>query len=300
MNGYKKVFKSQRVRFAILNILKFVPDKAMLKLQYRIKLGRKLDLKNPRRFTEKLQWYKLNYRTKKMTVCADKYRVREYLQEKGLSDITCNLYGCYKSTDEIDFDKLPSKFVLKTTNGSGTNILCSDKSKLDTIKIRKEIDTWLKRPCFSLGREWAYKNIEPRIIAEEYLEDKESSFSGINDYKFMCFNGRVEYVVFDCDRFVGHKRAIYDREWNYIDVGTDCEKLCDVVKKPENYDKMCEIAEKLSTDFPFVRVDLYSIGEEIYFGELTFYPWTGYVQFEPDEFDMILGEKFVLPQKRVM
>ena len=296
MNGYKNILKSQKVRFAILNMLKFLPDKVMLKLQYRIKIGKKLNLKAPERFTEKLQWYKLNYRADKMTVCADKYRVREYLQEKGLSDIACTLYGCYKSADEIDFDSLPDKFVLKTTNGSGTNVICKDKSKLDIPKIRRELDSWLKRPCYSLGREWAYKNIVPQIVAEEYLEDKNNKFAGINDYKFMCFNGKVYCVVFDCDRFVGHKRAIYDREWNYIDVGTDCEKLPDIIEKPANFERMCEIAETLAVDFPYVRVDLYSLNEKIYFGEMTFYPWTGYVQFTPDEFDITLGKEFVLPE----
>lgn len=297
MNGYKKIFKSQKFRFKILKILRFVPDKLMISMQYRIKLGRKINFNNPKRYTEKLQWYKLYYRTEKMSVCADKYRVREYLEEKGLSDIACTLYGCYENPQEIDFNKLPKKFVLKTTNGSSTNILCKDKEILDIAETKKKLDEWIKCPFYELGREWAYKNVKPRIIAEEFLEDNENSFVGINDYKFICFNGKVHYVVFDCDRFKDHKRAIYDREWNYINVSTDCGKVEDIIPIPEGFLKMRDIAEQLAEDFPCVRVDLYWVNKKVYFGEMTFYPWTGYVQFDPDKFDFELGDKFILPEK---
>lgn len=295
MNGYKKIFRSTKMRHAILRILSFIPDKQMLSLQYRIKMGQRLNLNNPQTFTEKLQWYKLYYRDPVMTKCADKHLVREYLAERGYKDLSCVEYGVYDKPEDINLSELPKRFVLKTTNGSGTNIICKDKSKFDLQKNQKELHDWLKRDCYGLGREWAYKDIEPKIIAEEYLEDEENEFDGINDYKFICFNGKVHYVVFDADRYVGHKRSIFDAEWNYIDVGTDCEKLGDTVLKPEGFEEMKKIAEDLSKDFPFVRVDLYWVNHRAYFGELTFYPWTGYIVFDPRSFDFELGEKFLLP-----
>lgn len=298
MNGYKKLFKSASLRHSIMSFLRFIPDKQMIKLQYRIKMGFFPNLNTPERYTEKLQWYKLNYRTDDMTICADKYRVREYLERKGLSDIACKLYGVYDRAEDINFDKLPERFVIKTTNGSGTNIICKNKSELDVEKTIQELNRWLKRPCYILGREWAYKNIVPKIIIEEYLEDEANPFEGINDYKFLCFSGNPEYVVFDCDRFVGHKRAIYTSEWKYVDVGTDCDKQPDNILKPDGFEQMKEIAKKLSEDFPCARVDLYWLNSRVYFGEITFYPWTGYIKFEPDEFDFELGRLFILPKKK--
>lgn len=297
MNGYKKVIRSTRVRHAILSALRFVPDKTMIKLQYRIKMGRKLDLKNPKTYTEKLQWYKLYYRNPLMTKCADKHLVREYLTERGYSELSCREYGIYDNVEDINFEELPNKFVIKTTNGSGTNIICKDKSQFNVNEAKAKIIDWLKRDCYGLGREWAYKDIVPKILIEEFLEDFENKYDGINDYKFLCFGGKVHYVVFDADRYIGHKRNIYDANWNYIDVGTDCEKLGDVVPKPEGFEEMKRIAENISKDFPCVRVDLYWVNHRAYFGELTFYPWTGYIVFDPDEFDLILGDKFVLPEK---
>lgn len=297
MNNYKKIFRSAKIRHKILSMLRFLPDKEMIRLQYRIKMGKKLNLKQPKTYTEKIQWYKLNYHNPLMTMCADKHLVRKYLEDRGYSDLACNEYGVYDRVEDIRYEDLPDKFVIKTTNGSGTNIICKDKTKFQIEKAKSELREWLKRDCYGLGREWAYKDITPRIIVEEFLEDKENTYDGINDYKFLCFDGQVHYIVFDADRYVGHKRNIYDADWNYVDVGTDCDKLGDVVPKPEGLEEMKRVAEDLSNDFPCVRVDLYWVNHRIYFGELTFYPWTGYVVFDPREFDMILGEKFSLPEK---
>lgn len=296
---YKKIVKNRKTRFKILKALKFIPDKVMINIQYKIKLGRKPNLNNPQRYTEKLQWYKLNYRTDTMTQCSDKYMVREYLKSKGLGNVLNKLYQVYESVDEIELDTLPDKFVMKTTNGSGTNLFCTDKSKFDLESHKRELSEWLSRDIYSSGREWSYKNIKPRIIVEELLKDDSNEYSGINDYKFLCFNGEPKYVVLDVDRYKNHKRNIYDIDWNYIDVSTDHENFGDVVPKPNGYEKMLEIAKILSDDFPCVRVDLYWVNDRVYFGEMTFYPWTGYVQFEPDEFDFILGKEFVLPEKRL-
>ncbi len=297
MNGYKKIFRSAKIRHLILSALRFIPDKQMVSLQYRIKMGKKLNLAEPKTYTEKLQWYKLYYHNPLLTQCADKHAVRDYLKSIGYEDLACREYGVYDRAEDIPFDTLPDKFVIKTTNGSGTNILCKDKSSFDKKKAVEEVAGWLKRDCYGLGREWAYKDIKPRVLVEEFLEDKENKFDGINDYKFICFGGKVHYVVFDVDRYTDHKRSIYDADWNYIDVGTDCKKLGDVAEKPEGFEEMKRVAEDISKDFPCVRADLYWLNNRVYFGELTFYPWTGYVVFDPSSFDLELGEKFVLPQK---
>lgn len=291
---YKKIIRNQEMRFKILHFLRFIPDQLMIKLQYKIKLGRKLNLKSPKRFTEKLQWYKLHYRMPVMTQCADKYGVREYVQSKNLGYILNKLYAVYDSPEEINFNSLPNKFVIKTTNGSGTNYFCKDKYNFPLENVKKSLRFWLDRDIYSSGREWSYKNVIPRIIVEELLEDDDNQFEGINDYKILCFNGKAEYIVLDVDRHVDHKRNIYDVNWNFIDVNTDYQNFGDTISKPDGLDEMLEIANILAEDFPFVRVDLYWVNGKVYFGELTFYPWTGYVQFKPDEFDFILGEKFNL------
>ena len=298
---YKKIIKKPETRYKMLSVFNWVPDEVMIKWQYRIKLKRKLDLKNPKRFTEKLQWYKLNYRNPIMHQCVDKFEVRKYVEKKGLKNILNETYGIYDNINNIDFDKLPSKFVIKATNGGGglNIIICNDKDKFDKENAVEMMHNWLNcKFKKSLGREWAYEGNSNKILIEKYLEENDEELSGINDYKFLCYNGKVEYIVFDGDRYVKHKRNIYDRNWNYIDIKTDCAKLGDIIKKPENLSEMIDIAEKLSSEFPFVRVDLYSIYGKIIFGELTFYPWSGYVQFEPDEYDFILGKNFKLKNNK--
>lgn len=291
---YKNIFKKQESRLKILKVLKFIPDKWMITIQYWLKLKKIPNLKNPQRFTEKIQWYKLNYRNKLLTIAADKYEVRNYLSNIGQDDLLTELYGVYDEVSEIDINKFPQKFVLKTTNGSGTNIICTDKYKLNIEDMKNTVQTWLDRDMYAAGREWAYKNIKPRIIVEELLEDNENTEKGINDYKFLCFDGQPQFVILDVSRFTGHKRNIYDLSWNLIDVGSDKPNIRKEIPKPDNLDEMVEVAKKLSEDFPFVRVDLYSVNGKIYFGELTFYPWTGYVSFDPDNFDFELGKYFNL------
>lgn len=266
----------------------------MLKFQYKIKLGRKLNLDNPMRYSEKLQWYKINYRNPLLTTCADKLKVRDFINSKGLGDILTKLYAVYEINADFDINQLPEKFVIKTTNGSGTNIICKNKNEIDIDNVKKDLKKWMKRDNFAVGREWSYKYITPKVIFEEYLEDLENKYSGINDYKFICFKGKVHYIVFDVDRFVEHKRNIYDVNWNLIDVKTDCGNIEGGIDKPTGLQEMIDIASALSKDFPSVRVDLYWVNGKVYFGEMTFYPWTGYVNFSPDEFDFTLGANFPL------
>ena len=297
---YKKIIKNQKVRFRILKLLDFIPDKTMVKLQYRIKMGRKLNLKNhPQRYTEKIQWYKLNYRNPLMTKCADKYTVREYVESKGLEYILNELYGVYDSVDEIDFDKLPNKFVLKTTNDSHTNIFCEDKSKADINQIKEKLNSFMKeRNNISPGREWAYDNSKRRIICEKYLDFPKKMI----DYKFYCFNGKVEYLNIIKDREESDINwGMFDLTFKLLPVCRKGQnKISDKIERPENFDEMIKIAEILSKDFPHVRVDLYNIKGKIYFGELTFYPASGYEKFQPDEFDFELGEKFDITNIEIM
>ncbi|MBQ8201315.1 MAG: carbonic anhydrase [Clostridia bacterium] len=292
MNFYKKIIRSQNARFAILKFLRFIPDKPMLRLQYFLKLKRWLKLKHPTRYTEKLQWYKLYYRNPVMHTCVDKYRVREYIHSKGLDEILNELYAVGDHADEINFDALPNEFIIKTTNGSGTNIICRDKANFDIPGTRQQMDAYLVRTEASAGREWAYSGATKKIIVEALLKDPTTPDGAVCDYKFLCFGGKPYCVVYDKDRYTGHKRNFYDLNWKRMDVGSDCPNFDDEVEKPRNFERMLEIASILSEDFPAVRVDLYNIEGRIVFGELTFYPWSGYVQFTPDSFDLELGRQF--------
>lgn len=289
---YKKIFKSAKTRRIILNILSFVPDSIMLKIQYRIKTGRKLNLKNPERFTEKLQWYKLHYRNELMKKCVDKYNVREYIKSCGLDDILNGCFGVYDSVSDIDFDALPNKFVIKKTNGSGgLNVLiCRNKQDFDIEYAKKIMADWLAdKQSDTGGREWAYSGLKPRIVIEEYLENEINPEAGISDYKFFCANGKAVGLVVDVERYIEHKRNFYDIEWNFLDVSSDCPNVGDCIPKPEGFEKLVEVANILCKGFPFVRVDLYLVNKKVYFGEMTFYPWSGYVEFTPDSYDLELG-----------
>ena len=294
---YKKLIKSARVRNFILNILSFIPDSLMLKIQYRIKLRRKLNLKNPKRYTEKLQWYKINYRNPIMHKCVDKYKVREYVKDKGLEEILVPLIKKYDSVNDINWNELPDRFVLKTTHGSGglNVVICNDKSKLSKIDISEKIKAGSKPfKKRSAGREWAYYGLNPGVIIEKLLINDKNPKAGVNDYKIFCYNGEPKYIIVDIDRYIGHKRNFYDTDWNNLNIGSDCAESNREIEKPENFDKMLKVAAILSEDFPYVRVDLYSVENKIYFGELTFYPWSGYVQFTPDEWDYRFGKDFEL------
>lgn len=290
--NYKSIIRSQKLRFAILSCLKFVPDKIMLAIQYYIKLNRKINWKNPKRFTEWIQCYKAIYRNPLMHQCVDKYNVRSFVESKGLKDILIPNYGIFSSADDIDFNSLPQSFVIKTTDGSGGQnlIICKDKSKLDIATAKTNLKSWKNLKNINAGREWAYTGIkESRIIVEKYIENPINPEEGIPDYKILCFAGTPRYIFYDCDRYIEHKRNVYDTDWNRIYVDTDCKQKDVEIPKPKNLDKLLKVATKLSEDFPFVRVDLYDIDGNVFFGELTFYPCSGYIPFNPDSFDFELG-----------
>ena len=264
MDFYKKIIKNKKLRFKIISLFKFVPDKLMLKFQYRVKCGRKLNLENPERYTEKIQWYKLNYRDPVMQQCADKYLVREYVKSKGLEGILNDLYAVFEKPEDISLENLPEKFVLKLSNGSGTNYICKDKNEANVEEIRKMFFDFKAQSGASAGREWVYTSEkEPVIIAEQFLED---GSEGLCDYKFLCFNGKPEYILFHKDRFTDqHTKNIYDINWKNLNIinGYPCCK--EEILKPENFEEMLKISEILSEDFPAARVDLYNVNGKIYF-----------------------------------
>lgn len=300
MLDYKKILKSQDLRFKILNLFSWVPDKTMVKIQYRIKMGRKLNLKNPQRFTEKLQWYKLYYRKPIMKQCVDKYEVRDYVKAKGLENILNELYGVYNSPDEIDFDKLPDKFVIKTTSGSGGQnvILCNDKNKLDIEKTKKDLKYWLKlNPKKSFGREWAYEGTNNRIIVEKLLEQDGNQ---LIDYKFFCFDGEVKYLYVISERDLGKsaKLGIYSSNYDKLNAyRCDERKQLTAIEKPRDFDTMKKYAQILSKDFAHARIDFYYNKGKIIFGEITFYDGSGYMKYDPDEFDFELGKCLKLEKR---
>lgn len=295
MNTYKKIIKSQKLRFAIIDSLSILPDRVMLAIQYYVKLRRRCNFKNAKRWTEKLQLYKMYYRNPVLGKCIDKYEVRSYVESKGLGDILTKLYAVYENVNDIDLNQLPSSFVLKTTDGGGgiNVVLVQDKNNIEIQTIKKKFSTWMERfkpGAVSYGREWAYSLIKsPRIVAEELLINNINPDAGIEDFKILCFHGKPKFIIVDKDRYIDHKRNFYDTDWNRLDVITDHDQFETLYDRPTNYEEMLRVACILSEDFPFVRVDLYNVEGKIYFGELTFYPWTGYVKFTPDSFDYELG-----------
>lgn len=225
-------------------------------------------------------------------MCVDKYRVRSYVESKGLSEILNTCYGVYSTAEEIVFNKLPKSFVIKTTDGGGgNNVLIIKNIQAEIIPhICKKVNSWLNIKDINAGREWAYTGIKKsQIVVEELLVNKDKPNAGIDDFKILCFNGSPKYIIVDKDRYVDHKRNFYTPEWERINVSTDHPQFEESYPKPKNFERMLEVARILSEDFPFVRVDLYNLDGRIYFGELTFYPWSGYVKFTPDSFDEILG-----------
>ena len=270
---------------------KLIGDKKAVEKYFHSITGQALDLENPTTFTEKLNWYKLHVHDPLMSQCADKYSVRGYVTEMGFEDILNELYAVYKSVEEIDFGSLPDQFILKAAHGSHMNLVVKDKSKINWRREKRVLSLWLKQDIYWSGREWVYKDIPKRIIAEKYLGD------ALTDYKFYCFNGIPRYLDVDIDRYTNHVRNYYDMEWNYIPM--KCSFVRNdpdaVIEKPQQFEKMKLIAEKLSKPFQFVRVDLYEVDGRVYFGELTFYQDGGFPGYS-EEYDRLIGSYWELKE----
>ena len=300
----KKFLKNPYKLFNILAIrglLNGLDDEKYIRLRFRASLGYKLDLKNPKTFNEKIQWLKLYDRKPEYTQMVDKYLVRHYIKEKIGEEHLIPLIGVWDSPDDIDFDALPERFVLKCNHNSGLGMyICKDKSKMDVEKVKNELRRGLAQDYYLTGREWPYKNVQRKIIAEEFLS--EYGNEDVMDYKVFVFSGKAEFVQVDYDRYVDHHRNFYNREWEYQPF-TTCypSNPAHQIEKPEKLKELLELAESISKSLqcpPQVRVDFYIVASRIYFGEVTFYHGSGFEKFYPEEWDYKLGEWITLPLEK--
>lgn len=265
-------------------------DKSFLKLLYWDKFKKSLDFNNPKTFNEKLQWLKLYDRNPLYTQLVDKYLVKDFVASIIGDEHIIPTLGVWEHFDRIDFDSLPEQFVLKCTHDSGGIVIVKDKATFDRKSAKKKIESSLARNFYYLGREWPYKNVKPRIIAENYIEDGVSD--ELKDFKIMCFGGKVRcsFVCSDRSSKDGLKVTFYDTDWNRMPFIRHYPSSKESIEKPLHYNEMVQMAEKLAKGIPFVRVDFYEVLGKIYFGELTFYPGSGLEEFIPSEWDGILGE----------
>lgn len=259
---------------------------------YEKAMGEPLDLDNPKSFNHKIQWLKLYDSTKEKGMLADKYAVREWVKGKIGEEYLIPCIGRWNKFEDIDFDNLPEKFVLKANHGSSTNVIVSDKSKINKTELRLRFSRWLSTNyALKMGFELHYGIMKPQIICEKYMGDD------LIDYKLFCFNGRPDFFWVDTGRFLNHKRNTYDLEWNELPFLIDNYERV-IVNKPKNLDKMIDFAKKLSAGFSFVRVDFYEIEGRLFFGEMTFTSNSGCNHFVPVEYDLIYGDKISLPVKK--
>lgn len=299
-NKLLKGVKNPRLVFIYLlgfKIFRIIPDSIYLKLKYKLKMKKTLNLKKPQTFNEKLQWLKLYDRKPEYTNKTDKYEVRKYIAKTIGEEYLIPLIGVWDKFEDIDFNSLPNQFVLKPNHTSGNVYVCKDKSKIDYVELKKEVNMWLKREYYWVHREWPYKDIKPRIICEEYMVDE--SGVELKDYKFMSFNGEVKcsFVCLNRNSPNGLNVDFYDMDWKSMPFERHYQNSGTLIPRPKNFDKMVELAEKLSEDIPFVRVDFYEVDRNMFFGELTFYPGSGFEEFTPESYDHLLGSWIKLPIK---
>ena len=271
-------------------------DKMYLKLFFRIRMGKRLNLENPQTFNEKLQWLKLYYRKPELTKMVDKYESKKYVSELIGEEYLIRTLGVWDSFAEIDFNTLPDQFVLKTTHDQGGVVICKNKNDFDIESAKRKLTKHLKFEHYYLSREWPYKNVKPRIIAEKYIVDE--SKGELIDYKFFCFNGEPKALFVATERQTGNvKFDYYDMDFNRLKLAQAYEASEKGIEKPIGFEKMVKLASILSTDHPHVRVDFYNINGKVYFGELTFFHHGGHTPFHPEEWDYKFGSWINLPKK---
>ncbi len=275
-----------------------LPDSLYLRWKFKFDMGRPLYLKNPKTYNEKLQWLKLYYKNPEYSKLVDKVEAKKHVAALIGDGYIIPTYGVWNSVDEIDWERLPNQFVIKVTSDSGGIVVCKDKNSLDTEKAKEKLKKGWGVNYYKYNKEYPYKNVKPRIIAEQYMEDESGELC---DYKIFCFNGTPKALFVASDRQKKDEETkfdFYDTEWNHLPF-TNGHPNSNVPKmRPENFNKMLEIAEKLSAGMPHVRVDLYNVKGKIYFGELTFFHWSGTVPFNPESWDYTFGEWLVLPEKK--
>ena len=290
------------IRLAKAGAFNHLSDRDYLTAQYRVRMHRELDLENPRLFSEKLQWLKLHDHNPLYTQLVDKYRVRDYIAQKVGEEYLIPLLGVWDDPDEIDFDALPDQFVLKCNHNSGTGMcICRDKSGLDAHTVRKNLRRGLKENFYLRCREWPYKDVPRKIIAEKFMP-YEPGKNGLDDYRFFCFHGEPRMIYVYQTEAASSKnkpsvlsRDIFDTDWNHLPF---CQKSGNAETEPlppVNFEKMLELSRRLSENMTFLRVDFYEIRGRVYIGELTLYPFGGFAPFEPAEWDQKIGEWLTLP-----
>lgn len=284
----------------IRGYLRFIPAKMWINHCYKSSFGRKPNLKEPKTFTEKLQWMKLYYHDPLYTELVDKHLVKKHIADKIGEEYIIPTLGVWERFDDIDFDSLPDQFVLKCNHDSGGLIVCRDKATLDIAAARRKINKCLKRNFYWHCREWVYKDIKPLIIAEKYMEDPKTS--ELRDYKFFSFDGEVKALFIASDRQTPGEETkfdFFDAEFNHLPFTNGHPNAKILPEKPECFEQMKELAAKLSKGFPQVRVDFYEVNGKVYFGEMTFAHWSGLKPFDPEEWDLTFGQWMQLPPPNV-
>ena len=286
-----------RLNFCCLHhhVFDIMPDKLFIQWRFKKRVGYRLNLTNPQTFNEKLSYLKLYDHRDIYTTLADKYAVYDVIERQIGAKYLIPLLGVWDSFDSIDFDALPNQFVLKATHDSGSYVICTDKQSFDIQKAKKKLEKALKRNYYMLSREWQYKNIPPRIIAQKYMADEKGK--ALKDYKVLCCNGKARVIHVNIDRFSDSRQDYYDTEWNKLDIVQDLPMSDIVLEKPALLPKMLELSEKLAQDYPVMRVDWYIGNNQLYFGELTLYEESGMYPFKNIEHDFLLGSWITLPQK---
>ena len=272
--------------------LNWMPDKWYLSLMFRSKMGYWMNWKNPKTFNEKLQWLKIHDRNPLYTQLVDKYEVRKYIAKKIGEEYLIPLLGVWDNADDIDFNQLPNQFVLKCTHDSGSVIICKDKTDFDFNSAKNKLRNHLSTNYYYPSREWPYKYVKPRIIAEKYMED---SSGELRDFKFFCFNGSIKYIQVDYDRFKEHHRNIYNLQWEQQPFSIQYpSKKNFSIKIPQEINEMIKLSQVLSKEFPHIRIDLYNISGKIFFGELTLYHGAGFELFSPSIWDLKMGSSLII------
>lgn len=272
-------------------------DERFLRRKFKACLNCDLDLNNPQTFNEKLQWLKLYDRRPEYTIMVDKYAVKKYVADKIGEEYIIPTLGVWDNPDDIDFDALPNRFVLKCNHNSGLGMcICKDKSKLDIEKVKSELRRGLAQDYYLTGREWPYKNVPPRIIAEKYMED--AKVRELRDYKIYTFNGKAKFCMINTDRGTDTRADYFDESYNWLDFTWGYPHADVKPKKPANYKKMFELAEELAKGTATLRVDFYEVNGQIYFGELTFFDASGFDKIIPESYDLKFGSWIKLPDKK--
>lgn len=299
LDKLKRFLFNKETRFNYMTELgfyKFMNDEKYLTKKYKLILKKNLNLDNPQTFNEKLQWLKLYDRKPEYTTMVDKYAVKKYVADIIGEEYIIPTLGVWNQFDEIDFDKLPNQFVLKCTHDSGGIVICKDKNKLDLKSAKKKIEKCLKRNYYWSSREWPYKDVKPRIIAESYMED--SKYGSLTDYKFFCFNGKMKCLYISIgSHTTKQKLQFFDRNFDILPIKrSDYLDFDKIPEKPFHLDDMIVLAEKLSRDIPHTRIDFYYIHNRIYFGEITFFTGSGFIPFTDKKWDYKLGSWLKLPK----